>query len=441
MVERMSISEASSALGISVPAVHKRIKSGTLSATKVNGRWLVDARSVKESKLHPPQAGRPRSGESYVLMNGTHEVMEFTYRSETGRFSPGAVMDPARAPIGTVSRSGKGSAEGLKSWWEHRSIPESREGMDARLRRLGLEDPSQVPFRNLGFSLSDQYWVRPDGSPLKWADLNYFDNPFGQDVDGWDGWLSQVGLSSPDNTSEGVLPKRWACMGDKRVLLKGHVPWTDQQVYNEVVATALFRRVLNPDDYVPYEVARVDGLGVASRCGCFLESFEEYVPMSALVDSEGRRQGETAYDTVIRVCRNLGISEMEAETRLSKMIVCDGILANTDRHLRNFGLIRDVEDLTWRFAPLFDTGNSLWFDKDEGQVAEGDHSFASRPFDASPNRQLLYAADTYWLDMDRLEGFVDEACEILSEGNLSRWRVDYLREGIQQRIDAIRLIL
>lgn len=163
--------------------------------------------------------------------------------------------------------------------------------------------------------------------------------------------------------------------------------------------------------------------------------------MSALVDSEGRRQGETAYDTVIRVCRNLGISEMEVETRLSKMIVCDGILANTDRHFRNFGLIRDVEDLTWRFAPLFDTGNSLWFDKDEGQVAEGDHSFASRPFDASPNRQLLYAADTSWLDMDRLEGFIDEACEILSEGDLSRWRVDYLREGIQQRIDALKLIL
>lgn len=43
--------------------------------------------------------------------------------------------------------------------------------------------------------------------------------------------------------------------------------------------------------------------------------------------------------------------------------------------------------------------------------------------------------------MDRLEGFVDEACEILSEGDLSRWRVDYLREGIQQRIDAVGLIL
>lgn len=59
------------------------------------------------------------------------------------------------------------------------------------------------------------------------------------------------------------------------------------------------------------------------------------------------------------------------------MIVCDSIIANTDRHLRNFGFIRDIDTLEWRFAPLFDSGNSLWYDKDESEVARGDYSFMS----------------------------------------------------------------
>ena len=49
-----------------------------------------------------------------------------------------------------------------------------------------------------------------------------------------------------------------------------------------------------------------------------------------------------------------------------------------------------------------------------------------------------YAAASGWLDLSKLEGFPDEACEILAEGDLSRWRLDYLRKGIEARIAAVR---
>ncbi len=116
-----------------------------------------------------------------------------------------------------------------------------------------------------------------------------------------------MGLSSPDNTSEGVLPKRWLCRGNERILLKGHIPWTDQQVYNEAVATALHGRLLAPGDYVPYEVQRTEALGVVSACPCFLSPHEEYVPMSLVLEAERRRKGETPYDTVVRACVNRNI--------------------------------------------------------------------------------------------------------------------------------------
>jgi len=167
---------------------------------------------------------------------------------------------------------------------------------------------------------------------------------------------------------------------------------------------------------------------------------EEYVPASLVYDTEGARRGENVYDALIRHASNLGIARDDAALAMSKMIVCDGMLANTDRHLRNFGFIRNINTLEWRFAPLFDSGNSLWYDKDEGQVASGDYSFTSRPFEASPNRQLMLAAKGSWFELGFLDGFEDEAAEILENGNLSRWRVDYLKEGIRKRIEALRVI-
>ncbi len=165
---------------------------------------------------------------------------------------------------------------------------------------------------------------------------------------------------------------------------------------------------------------------------------EEYVPASLVYDSEGKRSGESEFDAVVRMSLNLGIPRREVEMFLSKMIVCDSILANTDRHLRNFGYLRNIHTLSWRFAPLFDSGNSLWYDKDESAVARKDYSFVSRPFDGVPNRQLLLAPRLEWLDLSDLDDFVERAVALLEEGDISRWRLDYLREGLERRIAAVR---
>ena len=75
-VQKMSIREAAQVLGVSDQAVHKRIRSGSLSAKKLNGRWFVDAGSVQAALERPPRRGRPLSGDTYMLMNGPYEVME-----------------------------------------------------------------------------------------------------------------------------------------------------------------------------------------------------------------------------------------------------------------------------------------------------------------------------------------------------------------------------
>ncbi len=448
MSRMLTVKEAAEKLGVTVQAVYKRIKQGTIDAVQINRRWLIP-NDEEGCVLIALPAGRPRKGEPYVLMNGNYPVMEFNYREQSNDFKIFKVIDAARAPLGCVTQAGNGNNAALKDWWDHRSIPGSRAGLDAKLAQLGLESPEQIPFRNLGLSLSDQYWIRPANDNISWSSINYFDNEFGAEegtLSGaasggspvWDAWLAQVGLDSPDNTSEGALPKRWIRQGDKRLLLKGCNPWADQQPVNELVATALHRRLLNEEDYVAYSLVEDEkGDPVACSCPCFVAKDEEYIPASRLLATQGKYQGEPDYDAYLRICRNLGMRSEDVELALSKMIVCDSIIANNDRHLRNFGLVRDIDTLTLRCAPLFDSGNSLWFDKDESAVAQRDWSFTSLPFDATPNRQLYLAGRMEWLDPQALDGFIDEAASILEKSVFALPRLDYILEGIRHRIDAV----
>lgn len=49
-----------------------------------------------------------------------------------------------------------------------------------------------------------------------------------------------------------------------------------------------------------------------------------------------------------------------AKAELENMIVLDYLTMNIDRHMKNFGVIRNVETLVWeKVTPLFDTGQSM----------------------------------------------------------------------------------
>ena len=216
----LTVEDASKRLGVGRARVNQLIRSGMLAAEKVGGIWLIDEQSVEARRNAAPKAGRPPASSSkgdvgrYVLMNRTHEVLSFRYDEAAGAFvDAGDIVDPARAPLGMISPRGrKVSKDALSFWWKHRCIPGTREGIDAKLAELGVDSPARIPFKSLGLSLSDQYWIRPENCEIAWEDVNYFDNDFCEMRSGR-GWLDGVGLDSPDNTSEGELPKKWVCDG------------------------------------------------------------------------------------------------------------------------------------------------------------------------------------------------------------------------------------
>ena len=182
----LTVEDASKRLGVGRARVNQLIRSGMLAAEKVGGIWLIDEQSVDARRNAAPKAGRPPASSSkgvvgrYVLMNRTHEVLSFRYDEAAGAFvDAGDIVDPARAPLGMISPRGrKVSKDALSFWWKHRCIPGTREGIDAKLAELGVDSPARIPFKSLGLSLSDQYWIRPENCEIAWEDVNYFDNDF-----------------------------------------------------------------------------------------------------------------------------------------------------------------------------------------------------------------------------------------------------------------------
>jgi len=142
----------------------------------------------------------------------------------------GQIHNPAHLPVGTTWVSGpdngKPERRKLNDWWVGRSIPASRENIQSALMQMNLLQTTELLSKCYGLSLSDQYWICPLDSSLKWVDINFFDNPFSGDVgDILFGHepsdAEQVNLMSPDNTSDGWLRKKWLVADGKRLLMKG----------------------------------------------------------------------------------------------------------------------------------------------------------------------------------------------------------------------------
>lgn len=437
--------EASLRLGVTRRRVQELARIGALSAQKISGVWLVDEASVDERlRSVSKRGGRPLRGSggnetSFTLMNRTHEVASVVYDSARKEFSyVGADVDSRRAPIGVASPGGVMSRESLNAWWRGRGIPQMRRGLATLLDEAGVKLPQELIRRNLGLSLSDQYWICPVGSGLAWEDVNFFDNDF-----------EQVSLitaeyapaecrapAKPDNTSDGNLEKVWVCRDGIRCLLKKGALY-GQEPCNEAVATALHRRLLAEGAYVPYRLEG-EGAQAVSCCPNFLANEEEYVPAYYVKRLAPRGSQISEYEHYLACCDRLGVSG--AKQALDRMIVCDDIIANHDRHWRNFGIVRNVETLACRPAPLFDSGSSLWCDVETSVLVKGERSFKSSQFYESPAKQMLLVDDLEWFDAAALDGFVDEAIGILSANDALTARIPHLRAALEWRVERMRSI-
>ena len=262
------------------------------------------------------------------------------------------------------------SSAGLESWIRHRSIPKNRAYVDKILTSMGLSvnRPMDILRVSKGLSLNDCYWVTEENFSGSFESYNLYENRFNRIL----GQIAFTGYgssnatrltSSPELTTNGMLPKCWRRINKKIILYKGGTTGasnTGNEPYSEFYATQIGQ--IMELNVVPYSLAKWKET-LCSTCEIFTSKEISFVPVGRIVRTWGMKAVRQYY-------RSLG---EEYEKALNEMFVFDALIFNTDRHFGNFGFLVDSHtNQIIAPAPLFDHGNSLlnFAGKDEIQDKE-----------------------------------------------------------------------
>ncbi|GHV00095.1 hypothetical protein FACS1894211_06710 [Clostridia bacterium] len=382
---------------------------------------------------------------NFVLRHKDIAVIEIEININGEISSLGKTFDEPHLPVGTVGKNGV-DFTALREWWKGRAIPASRDGLNDFLESLGLVFPQELLDKSLGLSLSDQYWISPVGDDLKWSEVNFFQNSFSEDVGDILFGRAEVAdkkdisLMSPDNTSDGVLKKKWKIIDGKRYLIKGSSKPYKQEVANEILASRVCARLGIP--FIEYTATVIDG-ETYSLCEDFINAQTELVTAWHIKQLIKKDNNTSDYESFIVKAESLGIKDVRL--RIDQMLVLDFIIANIDRHYNNFGLIRDANTLKWlSVAPIYDSGTSMWCREQENAIRAADITIESKPFRGKHIKQIELVKDFSWIDFVALDGIDKEFAAILSEtmdASTSEVRRNRLCAALVARIRMLKEIV
>lgn len=252
----------------------------------------------------------------------------------------------------------KPEAGSLSRWIRHRTIPKNRAYVHALLAKCGLNlnRPMSIIAVCKGLSLNDSYWVVEEGFEGSFDKYNLYENRFSQIL----GLVAFTGYgssnrtsleSSPEFTTNGMLPKCWRRVNGKVLLYKGGTSGasnTGNEPYSEYYAAQVAQAM--GIDAIEYGLSKWKGV-LCSTCELFTSKDYAYMPIGHIVTEGG-------FAAVFDYYQQLGEAYVQA---LRDMLVFDAVVCNTDRHFGNFGLMIDnATNTIARPAPLFDHGNSLF---------------------------------------------------------------------------------
>lgn len=250
------------------------------------------------------------------------------------------------------------TGEGILKWLERRVIPKNRTFVDQILKTLGLShnDTKGIIDVCKGLSLNDSYWIVPEGFEGTFEQYNLYDNRFSEMLAlvayTGAGQTKQVFTTSPELTTNGMLPKAWRFIeGDGIYLYKGGTSGASnagREPFCEYYASQIAEVMgLNA---VHYDLEKWKGI-TASKCKLFTDKDTSFVPIGRIVKAGGIQKCLDYYDKMGK----------DFSEQIRSMLVFDALIYNEDRHFGNFGILRDNH--TGKIvapAPIFDNGSSLF---------------------------------------------------------------------------------
>lgn len=327
---------------------HKRVAHASRTSTSQNNPIN------QEYSLAPMPSNHP----TYLLKHGDTPLLQFSANS-TLRNADYKLLWINNDNQQLLPRGLKTTPEGIRSWINHRVIPKNRAFANNLLAkcRLNSNRPLDIISCSKGLSLNDCYWVVEENDPSTFANTNLYDNRLSRLLaqvafTGYGSSIRSSFVSSPEFTTNGMLPKCWRRINGKIYLYKGGTvgfanagfePYSEY--YAADIAQALGINAIN------YDIHQWKGT-LCSSCALFTSKEFSFVPAANVIKQGG-------WPAVVSEYRAMDTPFQEA---LSDMMAFDALICNTDRHLNNFGFLAENKTNTLVApAPLFDHGNALFY--------------------------------------------------------------------------------
>lgn len=304
----------------------------------------------------------------HILMNRSIPVLLLEYNTFFNIIEAiDEIYDIKYAPqaiINAYNDKSKNLVKEANSWFRGRGIPSWRKDLENLLEKLNVSSPEELLNKAFSLSLSDQYWLKEKNSKISWQDINFFTNDFeyeayldaSLDSSSSDVTTDKDILRSPNNTTDGMLQKGWIIENGKRILVKGTYTFNREEPFNEWLASQICKRL--GFEYCNYEVDWSDKTKLVSKCNNFITEDEELISAYDIFVSKKKPNNINDYEHYINILEEHKVPN--ARVNVASMFLIDYLLMNTDRHMKNFGVIRNVNSLEWvRTAPIFDTGQSM----------------------------------------------------------------------------------
>lgn len=372
----------------------------------------------------------------YYLMHNDDNVAILQI-NDIGKFERVKVIEPELIPP-----QGALSVQNLKKWWENRAVPITQKNIKNILNKYNIDTPVEFLYKNLGLSLQDHYWIKPIQSDLSWKNVNLFQNKFEDITNGVNDYPRNNNFYTPASSLTGELKKKWIIGKDNcRYLIKESSDFDFQQSINECFAS-FFHEKQNFDNYVFYEPIKLSKKDGKTELGCVSKSFTsidyEFITAYDISLSQKKNNNISEYEHIINICAKNGLKKEDVQIFLEYQILSDYIMTNTDRHFKNFGVLRDTNTLKYvRMAPIFDSGNSMFWDRTMIINMDDIYKIETNSFKTKEIDMLKYINNKNLIDFKKLPSSHD-VYEFYTQHSIKNQKSEIIASNFEKKVNIIK---
>lgn len=241
----------------------------------------------------------------------------------------------------------------VDSFMKCRRAPSNREHIREVLTKCGCDDLEGLIHFSYCTSLNDTFWIRPEDREITWNEVSLYRNKFQEDIAeiALDGKFKEekfpavTSAVTPEIGTDGSFAKCWKRFGNEIFLIKRN-GIAEREAFSEHFAYELAKEFC--ESVVPYDLLIYHNK-LATKCPLFTCEEISFAPAVQILGAS------TNFQECMEFFDKIGSLD-----NFREMMILDALTLNTDRHLKNFGVLYDAENGTIKsMAPIFDNNFSL----------------------------------------------------------------------------------